>query len=52
MIECSSIFDSTRLLGEYPNTYAYTKSVVEQLVYDYSDKLPTGVARPPIGKFS
>ncbi|XP_031626468.1 putative fatty acyl-CoA reductase CG5065 [Contarinia nasturtii] len=37
-----------KLLGQYPNTYGYTKSIIEQLVYNYSDKLPTAIARPPI----
>lgn len=39
-----------RLLGRYPNTYGFTKGLVEQLVYDFSHKIPTAVARPPISK--
>lgn len=36
-------------LKGYPNTYAYTKCLTEQLVSDYSGKLPIVIARPSIG---
>lgn len=38
-------------LNGYPNTYAYTKCLTEQLVSDYSKKLPIVIARPSIGKY-
>lgn len=41
---------SCRLLEKHVNTYGFTKGLVEQLVYDYSKKFPTVVARPPISK--
>ncbi|RVE50678.1 hypothetical protein evm_004710 [Chilo suppressalis] len=36
------------LLGLYPNTYAYTKSVAENIVLNYSKGLPVVVFRPAI----
>nr|CAH7741189.1 unnamed protein product [Callosobruchus chinensis] len=36
------------LLKGYPNTYAYAKCLTEQLVSDYSEKLPIVIARPSI----
>lgn len=39
------------LLQKYPNTYAYTKCLTEQLVSEYMDKVPIAVARPSISKF-
>ena len=39
------------LLQKYPNTYAYTKCLTEQLVSEYMDKIPIAVARPSISKF-
>lgn len=38
-----------RLLGEFPNTYGFTKSMAEDLAYEYSDRLPIAVGRPAIG---
>lgn len=35
------------ILGDFPNTYAYTKSLGEDLMN--KSKLPVGVARPSIG---
>lgn len=46
----TNIFFSRRLLKKHVNTYGFTKGLVEQLVYDYSKKFPTVVARPPISK--
>lgn len=39
-----------RILGDYPNTYAYTKALSEGLAAEYMDKLPVLVIRPSIGK--
>lgn len=36
-------------LKGYPNTYAYTKCLTEQLVADFGTKLPIVIARPSIG---
>lgn len=41
----------SRLLGKFPNTYSFTKSLSEQLVYDYRNEFPTAIARPPISEF-
>lgn len=40
-----------RVLGDWPNTYAFTKAVAEQIVQTRSGNLPIGVFRPAIGKF-
>uniref|UniRef100_T1PI92 Fatty acyl-CoA reductase n=1 Tax=Musca domestica TaxID=7370 RepID=T1PI92_MUSDO len=37
-----------RILGDIPNTYAYTKSLAEALVAETFDKLPTCILRPSI----
>jgi nucleoside-diphosphate-sugar epimerase len=39
-----------RILGGYPNTYAYTKALSEGLVAEQMDKLPAIILRPSIGK--
>ncbi|CAH1110198.1 unnamed protein product [Psylliodes chrysocephalus] len=36
------------LLKDSPNSYAYTKCLTEQLVSEYSDKLPIAITRPSI----
>ncbi|KAG5873648.1 hypothetical protein JTB14_001483 [Gonioctena quinquepunctata] len=36
------------LLGEYPNTYAFTKQVAEDAVRQCGDGLPVGITRPSI----
>ncbi|KAI5640406.1 male sterility protein domain-containing protein [Phthorimaea operculella] len=36
------------LIGEYPNTYAYTKACAEDIVQKYSKGLPVAVVRPSI----
>ncbi|XP_039752663.1 fatty acyl-CoA reductase wat-like [Pararge aegeria] len=36
------------LLGEFPNTYAYTKSAAEDIVQKYSKGLPVAMFRPSI----
>ncbi|XP_049941596.1 fatty acyl-CoA reductase 1-like isoform X1 [Schistocerca serialis cubense] len=37
-----------KLLGNLPNTYAFTKNLTEELVARYSDRLPIVIARPSI----
>ncbi|XP_052868592.1 putative fatty acyl-CoA reductase CG5065 [Anopheles cruzii] len=37
-----------RLLNNLPNTYAYTKALTEDMVYQYRGKLPLAIARPSI----
>ncbi|CAG9767734.1 unnamed protein product [Ceutorhynchus assimilis] len=37
-----------KLLSNSPNTYAYTKCLTEQLVSEYSEKLPIAICRPSI----
>lgn len=39
-----------RLLGEWPNTYTFTKSLAECLVKDISNGIPVGIFRPGIGE--
>lgn len=36
------------LQGSHPNTYTLTKSIAEQIVYEYSHKLPISIIRPSI----
>lgn len=36
------------LIGEWPNTYAYTKAIAEDTVRKYSVGLPTCIVRPSI----
>ncbi|OXU23344.1 hypothetical protein TSAR_015220 [Trichomalopsis sarcophagae] len=36
------------LLGDFPNTYAFTKCIAEQVVQQYGKDLPTGIFRPAI----
>lgn len=46
----SDVLDSisTKLQGSHPNTYTLTKSMAEQIVSDYSQKLPICIVRPSI----
>jgi hypothetical protein len=39
-----------RILGDIPNTYAYTKALSESLVAEQMDKLPVVILRPSIGE--
>ncbi|KAJ3651400.1 hypothetical protein Zmor_017446 [Zophobas morio] len=39
---------STRLLGNFPNTYVYSKNISEDLVRCAGESLPVAVVRPPI----
>lgn len=43
-------FCDFRLLGDIPNTYAFTKALGEALVVEQMDNLPVIIARPSIGK--
>ncbi len=38
----------TEILGEWPNTYTFTKAMAEQLLQEYSKQLPLAVVRPSI----
>ncbi|XP_050301949.1 fatty acyl-CoA reductase wat-like [Anthonomus grandis grandis] len=37
-----------RLLGPYPNSYAYTKQIAEDVVREESENMPVGIFRPAI----
>jgi len=37
-----------RLIGKWPNTYAYTKAIAEDAVRQYSIGIPTCIVRPSI----
>lgn len=39
-----------RLLDSYPNTYAYTKQIAEDVVKQEGHGMPVGIVRPSIGK--
>jgi nucleoside-diphosphate-sugar epimerase len=49
MLGVSNRVPFSSLLGNLPNTYAYSKNLTEQLVSDYSSKFPIAIARPSIG---
>lgn len=40
-----------KLMGHHPNTYTFTKALSEQLVIDFSDRIPAIIMRPSIGNF-
>ncbi|XP_025834220.1 fatty acyl-CoA reductase 1-like [Agrilus planipennis] len=40
-----------KVLGNYPNTYAYTKALGEGLVDQEIGKLPVTILRPSVGKY-
>lgn len=40
----------SRILGNLPNTYAYTKALAEHLVVEQMDSLPVVIMRPSIGE--
>ena len=37
-----------RLIGKWPNTYAFTKAIAEDTVRQYSTGIPTCIVRPSI----
>lgn len=39
-----------KIIEQWPNTYAFTKSLAEEVVRRYTDKIPVAVIRPSIGK--
>lgn len=39
-----------RILGEWPNTYTFTKALAEDVVRRNAAKIPVGIFRPAIGK--
>jgi hypothetical protein len=40
---------ASRLLGEWPNCYTFTKSVAEDLIRTEAKNLPAVIVRPAIG---
>lgn len=38
------------LIGNWPNTYVYTKAIAENLIKTYGEGLPIAMVRPSIGK--
>lgn len=38
-----------RLIGNWPNTYTFTKALAEALIRDTAGNLPIGIFRPAIG---
>lgn len=39
-----------KLLGKWPNTYAFTKAVAEDVIHKQGHNMPIGMIRPAIGK--
>jgi len=42
------MWNEYRLIGEWPNSYAYTKAIAEDTVRQYSVGIPTCIVRPSI----
>lgn len=42
---------SRKIIEPWPNTYAFTKSLAEEVVRRFSDKVPIAIIRPSIGGF-
>ncbi|KAL7300983.1 hypothetical protein TKK_0006260 [Trichogramma kaykai] len=40
--------NTKKVLGDFPNTYAFTKQVAEQVVQQYGQGLPCGIFRPAV----
>jgi nucleoside-diphosphate-sugar epimerase len=40
-----------RLLGKWPNTYAFTKAIAEDTVREFGKNLPIAVVRPAVGGY-
>lgn len=38
-----------KILGNFPNTYTFTKNVAEQICVHFQDKIPIVIFRPSIG---
>lgn len=50
-LDSKKLSDITKiLLGDFPNTYAFTKQIAEQIIQQYGKDLPVGIFRPAIGK--
>jgi fatty acyl-CoA reductase len=39
-----------RLLKKWPNTYAFTKAIAEDVVREFGKGLPIAVVRPAVGE--
>lgn len=42
---------ASKILGEFPNTYTFTKALAEQVCSDFREKVPLTIFRPSVGKF-
>lgn len=42
--------DFSSLLGNWPNTYVYTKALAEDVIRNYKQVLPVTIVRPAVGK--
>ncbi|XP_047370033.1 fatty acyl-CoA reductase wat-like [Vespa velutina] len=47
LITLTQLFDC-RLLGKWPNTYVYTKTVAENFIKKHAESVPIGIFRPGI----
>ncbi|XP_044013795.1 uncharacterized protein LOC122856167 [Aphidius gifuensis] len=48
-LDSKKLSDITKiLLDDFPNTYAYTKQIAEQIIQQYGKDLPVGIFRPAI----
>lgn len=46
-----NIIAMCRLISPWPNTYAFTKALAEDLIRNKNKNLPMGIFRPGIGEF-
>jgi hypothetical protein len=40
------------VLGDWPNTYSFTKNLAEDVIREEARGLPIGIIRPSIGKYN
>lgn len=40
-----------QMIGKFPNTYSFTKSVAEEAVLKYGTSMPTCIFRPGMSKY-
>jgi nucleoside-diphosphate-sugar epimerase len=40
------------VIGNWPNTYTFTKAVAEDMIKEEARGLPVGILRPSIGKYN
>lgn len=52
ILQTNANTSNLNILGEWPNTYTFTKAISEDLVRRKGGQIPVGVFRPAIGKIT